>query len=99
MPNVSVGAIIEKDGKILLTKRNVKPFKGAWVIPGGHIEQYEKAEDAVKREVREETGLNIKEAKINEESLEFGWFEPKMALKLKLGFRNKEIISQWLEQN
>jgi len=29
MPDVSVGAIIEKDGKILLTKRNVKPFKGA----------------------------------------------------------------------
>ena len=56
----TVGAIIEKNRKILLTKRNVEPFKGLWCLPGGHIEPGENAEDAVKREVREETGLDFR---------------------------------------
>lgn len=59
MPKTTVGAIIEKNGKILITKRNVDPFKGYWVIPGGHVEKYETAEVAVKREIKEETGLDI----------------------------------------
>lgn len=132
MPKTTVGAIIEKDGKILLIKRNVEPFKGAWAIPGGHIEKYEKAEDAVRREIKEETKLDIQpaflfyvdeimpglepgfdghdvvlvfyantqeEAKINEESLEFQWLRPEEAVKLKLGFRNGEIVRKWIQLN
>ena len=45
----TVGAIIEGDGKILLTKRNIEPFKGYWCLPGGHIEYFEPAKDAIIR--------------------------------------------------
>ena len=55
----TVGAIIEKDGKILLTKRNIEPYKGDWCLPGGHIEYFEPAKNAVIREVKEETGLDF----------------------------------------
>lgn len=59
-PRVTCGAIIEKKGKILLTKRNVEPYKNYWCLPGGHIEWGEKAEEAIRREVKEETGLDFK---------------------------------------
>ncbi len=55
----TTGAIIEKDNKILLTKRNIEPFKGYWCLPGGHIEYFEPAEQAIIREIKEETGLNL----------------------------------------
>lgn len=56
----TVGCVIEKDGKILLAKRNHEPFKDYWCIPGGHIEFGEDPENAVIREVKEEVGLDIK---------------------------------------
>lgn len=55
----TAGAIIQRDGKILLTKRNVNLGKGKWCLPGGHIDIGETALDAVKREVKEETGLDF----------------------------------------
>jgi 8-oxo-dGTP diphosphatase len=60
MPIATVAAIINKEaGKILLTRRNVEPFKGQWCLPGGHIDDNEKAFDAVIREAKEETGLEF----------------------------------------
>jgi len=60
MPIATVAAIIKSDeGKILLTRRNVEPFKGQWCLPGGHIDQNENVKDAVVREVKEETGLDF----------------------------------------
>jgi 8-oxo-dGTP diphosphatase len=63
MPKVTVGAVLTRhfgnDVGILLTKRNVEPFKGYWCIPGGHIEQDEDAVTAVIREVKEETNLDF----------------------------------------
>ncbi len=57
-PKVTVGAYIEnKEGKILLA-RSAK-WNGMWTPPGGHIEYGEKIEDAVLREVKEETGLEV----------------------------------------
>ncbi len=50
------GAILE-DNKILLIKRKNEPFKGKWALPGGFIEYGERVEDAVVREVFEETGI------------------------------------------
>ena len=44
---------------ILLVERAKEPLKGCWSIPGGIVEAGEKLEDAVRREVREETGLEI----------------------------------------
>lgn len=60
MPITTVAAIIlSDDDEILLTCRNVEPFKGQWCLPGGHIDQFEKVKDAVIREVKEETGLDF----------------------------------------
>jgi 8-oxo-dGTP diphosphatase len=63
MPKATVGAVLTRgfgdDNHILLTKRNVEPFKGYWCIPGGHIEQNEDAVTAVIREVKEETNLDF----------------------------------------
>ncbi|MEM3770350.1 MAG: NUDIX hydrolase, partial [Candidatus Bathyarchaeia archaeon] len=58
-PVVGVGAIIICDGKILLEKRKGEPGKGKWSVPGGLVELGERAEDAVIREVKEETGLDV----------------------------------------
>ena len=58
-PIPCVGALIERsDGRILLLKS--RKWAGKYIIPGGHLEVGEQPEDAVRREVREETGLDVK---------------------------------------
>jgi 8-oxo-dGTP diphosphatase len=57
---VAVGAIVIKENKILLIKRNKEPGKGKWAIPGGSLKLGETLQEATEREVREETGLTIK---------------------------------------
>lgn len=58
-PEPAVGAlIINKEGKILLSRG--KKWDGKYTVFGGHVELGESLEDAVKREVKEETGLDIK---------------------------------------
>ena len=47
-PKITCGAILKKGNKILLTKRNIAPYKNYWCLPGGHIEWGEKAERAIK---------------------------------------------------
>jgi 8-oxo-dGTP diphosphatase len=55
-----VGAVIEDDaGRLLMILRGHDPGKGLWSIPGGRIEPGETPEQAVVREVREETGLDV----------------------------------------
>lgn len=44
---------------ILLTKRNIEPFKDHWCVPGGHIDKFESCKTAADREVKEETGLDF----------------------------------------
>ncbi len=61
-PKPTAGAVLyfqEERNKILLTRRNIEPFKDYWCLPGGHIAFYEKVIDAVKREVMEETNLGF----------------------------------------
>jgi len=57
-PKLTVDGVILENGEILLIKRAREPFKGKWALPGGFVEYNEKVEDAVIREIREETGVN-----------------------------------------
>lgn len=55
-----VGAVIkDAEGRLLLIRRGHEPGKGLWSIPGGKIEDGESDEEAVAREVLEETGLVV----------------------------------------
>jgi 8-oxo-dGTP diphosphatase len=56
-PKLTVDGAIIKNYKILLIKRKNDPFKGKWALPGGFVEYNERVEQAVIREVFEETGL------------------------------------------
>ncbi len=65
-PEPTVGALISHKGRIFLMKSH--KWGGRYVIPGGHIELGERMQDALKREIREETGLGI-------HSIEFVMFQ------------------------
>ena len=50
--------------RLLMVKRGHEPNKGLWTVPGGRVERGESLEDAVKREIREETGLSVEVGKL-----------------------------------
>jgi 8-oxo-dGTP diphosphatase len=54
-----VAVIVDNDGRVLLTKRSISPFKDLWVMPGGKIDLGEPILTALNREVHEEVGLEI----------------------------------------
>jgi len=56
---VNVEGVYVKDDKILLVKRSVVPFKGSWHLVGGQVEENETLKDALKREFKEETTLDV----------------------------------------
>lgn len=57
-PEPTVGALIfDRAGRLFLMRSH--KWKGKWVVPGGHIELGERMEDALRREVKEETNLDI----------------------------------------
>ena len=58
-PVVGVGGVLIRDGKVLLIRRGKPPLYGRWVVPGGTVELGESLEQALVREMREETGLEV----------------------------------------
>ena len=59
-PKIGVGVIVIKENKVLLGKRKGSHGEGSWCFPGGHLEFNESLENCAKREVLEETGIEIK---------------------------------------
>ena len=59
VPRVGVGVFVWKDGKFLMGQRIGKHGQGSWSVPGGWLEHRESFEDCAKREIAEETGMEI----------------------------------------
>lgn len=59
-PALTVDAVWIRDGRVLLVRRRRPPFRGQWALPGGFVELTETVEEALVREVREETGLSAR---------------------------------------
>lgn len=62
-PYVGVAIIVVKDHRVLLGRRKTTHGAGTWQFPGGHLEFNESIEDCAKREVLEETGIQIKDVR------------------------------------
>ncbi|WP_093882881.1 NUDIX hydrolase [Syntrophus gentianae] len=58
-PRVGVGAIVVREGRILLVKRAAEPNRGLWAIPGGSLKLGETLKEGAEREVLEETGIVV----------------------------------------
>jgi mutator protein MutT len=58
-PIVGVGAIVLDGNRVVLVKRAHEPLKGEWSVPGGAVDVGETLEQAIRREVREETCLDV----------------------------------------
>jgi 8-oxo-dGTP diphosphatase len=65
-PILGIGAIVVNEDKVLLIERGHDPLKGEWSLPGGAVEVGEHLEDAVRREVLEETGLDVEPVSVVE---------------------------------
>ena len=59
-PVVGVGAVVIRDGKVLLIRRGVAPGRGLWAVPGGSLELGETLQQGAEREILEETGITIR---------------------------------------
>jgi 8-oxo-dGTP diphosphatase len=60
IPAITTTAIVCSDTKVLLIKRKQDPFKDKWAFPGGFFNQFESARECCIREVKEETGIDIR---------------------------------------
>jgi ADP-ribose pyrophosphatase YjhB (NUDIX family) len=63
-PIIGVGAVIVRDGHVLLVRRATEPLKGEWSVPGGALELGEKLRDGAVREALEETGLQVEAGEV-----------------------------------
>jgi mutator protein MutT len=60
VPSLGVGAVVFRDDRVLLVRRGQPPNLGAWIFPGGVVELGERIEEALVREVLEETGWTVR---------------------------------------
>lgn len=56
---LAADAVVVDDGRVLLMERDVEPYEGCWVLPGGMVERDETAREACEREVKEEVGVDV----------------------------------------
>jgi 8-oxo-dGTP diphosphatase len=59
-PKVAAAALVELDGKVLLTRRVNEPHRGEWSLPAGFVDAHEDPASAAERECLEETGLVVR---------------------------------------
>jgi len=60
VPRIGVGAVVMKDGAVLLVCRRKPPGEALWAIPGGLLKLGETLKEGAEREIKEETGITIR---------------------------------------
>src|SRR4029450_1887373 len=60
----TAGALCVENGRVLLARRASEPFEGRWDIPGGFLEEGEDPVDGLRRELKEETGLDVEPERV-----------------------------------
>lgn len=63
-PRVGVGAVVFREGRVLLVRRGGAPSRGLWAIPGGALELGETLREGAEREILEETGITIRAGEV-----------------------------------
>ena len=63
-PIIGIGAVIVDAGRVLLVRRATEPLRGEWSVPGGMLELGETLRDGVRREVLEETGVEVEPGEV-----------------------------------
>lgn len=87
-PRVGIGVFIFKAGKFLMLKRQGSHGADSWSIPGGHLEFGESFADTARREVMEESGLEIK-------NIRFGAVTNDIFLAENKHYANVWLLSDW----
>ena len=59
-----MGGVLIHEGRVLLIRRGKEPLRGRWVVPGGTVELGETLEQALVREMEEETGLRVEPGEV-----------------------------------
>jgi 8-oxo-dGTP diphosphatase len=59
VPRLGSAVVVVRDGEVLLGRRAKDPNRGKWVVPGGGVRPFESVAEAGRRELREETGLDV----------------------------------------
>lgn len=90
---VGVGAVIIRNGMVLLVKRGREPGRGLWAIPGGAVELGESLQAAAEREILEETGVVIR---AGEPIFAFDLIEKDEAGALKFHYVIVDLMAEYL---
>jgi ADP-ribose pyrophosphatase YjhB (NUDIX family) len=102
---VIAGCVVEKDNKILMVQEGLDFCYGQWNYPAGHVDEFENITDAAIREVKEETGLDVKlvgllpicETKLKNETHVIIRFVAEV-IGGEINFDSKEIIDvKWID--
>ena len=81
----------------MLMKRNVEPFKGFWHVVGGQVEENETLKEALKREFKEETNLDVEVGKIIGGRIEETFDRTKMIVAFEVASAGGEIKAELRE--
>lgn len=92
-PRAAVGAVVFKDGRVLLVKRGKPPAEGSWAIPGGSVRLGESIQEAAEREIREETGVIIR---AKEPIFVFDTIEPDDAGRIRFHYIVIDLIAEYI---
>ncbi len=94
VPAFGVGAVIIESGKVLLVRRGQPPLEGRWTLPGGLVELGETIEQAVVREVKEETSWSVRVVK---ELTLFDFIEKDDAGRIRYHYVLADFLCEYVE--